>query len=264
MSERTGIEWTDSTWNPWRGCQKVSAGCAHCYMYREQTRYGRDPRAIVRAAPATFGAPLRWRGPRRVFTCSWSDFFIEEADPWRPEAWEIIRRTPSLTYLVLTKRPERIRSSLPPDWGEGYPNVWLGVSAEYLSLLAERKPLLFSVPAARRFLSAEPWLQANPWLGSSPIEQDLEVYVRAIFGFDWVIVGGESGPQARPMSLGSVRFVKAACEALSIPFFLKQLGGWPDPRSHEQALLDGRTWKGLPEFEQRKGGFGATLEPEPA
>ena len=110
-------------------------------MYRDERRYGRDPSVVVRAARATFEEPLKWERriviqsagvlpePQYVFTCSLSDFFHEKADAWRGDAWEIIRRTPHLTYQILSKRTDRIRACLPPDWGEGYPNVWLGVSA---------------------------------------------------------------------------------------------------------------------------------------
>ena len=233
MSESTSIEWTDSTWNPWRGCRKVSAGCAHCYMYREQTRYGRDPLAVVRTAPATFNAPLRWNGPRRVFTCSWSDFFIEEADPWRADAWEIIRSTPQLTYQVLTKRPERIAAHLPPDWGEGWPNVWLGTSIESY-LRWQRMVPLSRVPAKVRFVSAE------PLLGS------LALSSFGSYGIGWVIVGGESGPGARPMDPEWAREVRDLCVSEGIPYFLKQLGGHPDKRSHDKAVLDGRRWTEIP------------------
>lgn len=233
MGERTGIAWTDSTWNPWRGCRKVSPGCAHCYMYREQARYGRDPKEVVRAAPATFNAPLRWKGPRRVFTCSWSDFFIEDADAWRPEAWEIIRKTPTLTYQILTKRPENIPSRLPLDWGLGYPNVWLGVSGENAMLANERGYHLTAVPAARRFLSAEPWLGR----GNALVVTEF---------FDWAIIGGESGPGARPLDERSASFLKDQFVNAGKPVFVKQLGGWPDPRSHEKAVLDGRTWTEVP------------------
>ncbi len=93
MSETTGIQWTEATWNPWRGCHKVSAGCKHCYMFREQIRYGSDPNQVLRSK-TTFYDPLKWQEPKRIFTCSWSDWFIEEADPWRAEAWDIIRKTP--------------------------------------------------------------------------------------------------------------------------------------------------------------------------
>src|SRR5579863_217830 len=113
VRETTGIAWTDARWNPWIGCTKVSEGCALCYMYTLERRWGRDPEIVRRASSESFRAPLRWQrkaegGPsarRLVFTCSLSDFFHEDADPWRPEAWEIVRRTPLLTYQILTKRP---------------------------------------------------------------------------------------------------------------------------------------------------------------
>ena len=138
MAEATAISWTDATWNPWMGCAKVSPGCDNCYMFRDMRRYGRDPEAIVRTAPATFDAPLRRREPGRIFTCSWSDFFIKQADPWREEAWDIMRRTPQHNYQVLTKRPSRA-----VGWFRKHgwlPNVWLGTSVEsakYLYRLGE-------------------------------------------------------------------------------------------------------------------------------
>ncbi|MGH2369611.1 MAG: DUF5131 family protein, partial [Chloroflexota bacterium] len=129
MGSTSSIEWTDATWNPWQGCTKVSPGCAHCYMYRDKARYGQDPTTVRRSTSATFYRPLAWRAPQRVFTCSWSDFFHEDADAWRSEAWDVIRRTPHLTYQVLTKRPDRLPDCLPADWP--LPNVWLGTSVEY-------------------------------------------------------------------------------------------------------------------------------------
>lgn len=133
MSEQTLISWTDHTWNPWRGCEKITPGCDHCYMFIAQVRYGRDPSQVVRTQ--TWRQPIRWnaeaeaaRKPRRVFTCSWSDFFHPDADEWREEAWAVIRSTPWLTYQILTKRPSNIAARLPGDWGDGYRNVWLGVS----------------------------------------------------------------------------------------------------------------------------------------
>lgn len=106
MGNSSNIEWTDATWNPWHGCHKVSQGCKNCYMFRDKRRYGQDPNVVTRAASTTFYAPLKWKKPRRIFTCSWSDFFIEEADPWRDEAFAIMALTPQHTYQVLTKRPE--------------------------------------------------------------------------------------------------------------------------------------------------------------
>ena len=234
MGNNTGIEWTDHSWNPWHGCTKVSPGCAHCYMYRDKERYGLDPEKVVRSLPSTFRAPLKWRDPARVFTCSWSDFFHLEADVWRDEAWDIIRETPHLTYQILTKRVERIEDCLPDDWGEGWRNVWLGVSVENQRHVT-RIHALYRVPAALRFVSAEPLL--------GPV--DLSVpdpslsYQTPCEAVDWVIVGGESGPDARPMALDWARALRDECTAAGVPFFLKQLGGWPDARAHDKAVLDG-------------------------
>lgn len=127
MGDKTAIQWTDHTWNPWQGCTKVTAGCDHCYMFRDMRRYGKNPEAVVRSSDATFYAPLRQPKkytPGKVFTCSWSDWFHPAADAWRDEAWAVIRQTPRLTYQILTKRPNRIAGHLPTDWGDGYPNVW--------------------------------------------------------------------------------------------------------------------------------------------
>lgn len=235
MGERSAIEWTDATWNPWHGCTKVSPGCKHCYMYREKKQYGQNPAIVVRSK-TTFTNPLKWRAPKRIFTCSWSDFFHETADPWRAEAWDIIRRTPQHTYLVLTKRAERIRHCLPPLWGfKGWPNVWLGVSVETQEY-AWRIEELARIPAAIRFVSAEPLLgplDLSGWLATA---------------IDWLIAGGESGPKARPMDLQWVRALREQCLAVEpgVAFFLKQLGGVADKRGGEQAVLDGRRWTELP------------------
>lgn len=223
MGETTGIAWTERTWNPWQGCHKVSAGCANCYMYSEKIRYGQRPNEVVRSKPATFNAPLKWKEPARVFTCSWSDWFIEEADAWRAEAWEIVRRTPHLTYQILTKRPERIAGALPADWGPGWPNVWLGVSVENQAAAFTRLPQLIEMPAAVRFVSAEPLLgpvDLTPWLVAELGERG-----RSRLGLlHWVIVGGESGPKARPMDVAWARSLVAQCRDAGVAAFTKQLG----------------------------------------
>lgn len=129
MSDRTTIiAWTEHTWNPWVGCEKISPGCAHCYMFTAQERFGQNPARIRRTK--TWGEPLQWQrdaaaagATKMVFTCSWSDWFHEDADAWREEAWTVIRRCPHLHFQILTKRHERIADHLPPDWGTGYPNV---------------------------------------------------------------------------------------------------------------------------------------------
>lgn len=234
MAESTAIDWTDATWNPWWGCEKVSPGCAHCYAERLMVSRGHEFK-VKRTSDATFRFPLKVKEPKLIFTCSMSDFFIEEADPWRPEVWDIIRRTPHLTYQILTKRPERIRQSLPPDWGRlGWPNVWLGVSVEN-NRHRWRVDVLKSTPAAVRFVSAEPLL--------SPIDFEAFGFMGVI---DWLIAGGESGPGFRPMDLDWARSLRDQCERSGVPFFLKQLGGWPDQRTHERAILDGRTHTEMP------------------
>lgn len=242
MGVTTGIGWTQATWNPWRGCTRVSPGCARCYMFREQERYGRDPSVVVRCSPSTFNSPIRWsnapNGPRLVFTCSWSDFFHKAADAWRPEAWEIIRQTPKLTYQVLTKRPERIEGHLPPDWGTGYPNVWLGVSGETLTHALDRGLLLSHFAAKVRFLSAEPWLENGRHHSAD--------WLALVSLFDWIIIGGESGPSCRPFDLASATALKDAAVLSDVPVFVKQLGGHPDARAHEKAVIDGRTWTEMP------------------
>src|SRR4051812_23856723 len=153
---------TDHTWNPWRGCTKVSPGCAHCYMFRQQRQYGNDPAVVVRTK--TWRDPLKWQKQAQaagrvdlVFTASWSDWFHEDADAWRPEAWELVRRCPNLVFQLLTKRPERIADHLPPDWGGGYPNAWLGVSVESNDYVW-RADVLRGVPARLRWVCAEPLL----------------------------------------------------------------------------------------------------------
>lgn len=268
MARESNIEWTDATWNPWYGCHKVSPGCAYCYMDRWAKRSGRDPEKVTRAKDATFYAPLYWKEPRRIFTCSLSDFFIEEADPWRDEAWSIIARASQHTFLVLTKRIERVKQR---TGGLPLPaNVWLGVSAENQRQADERIPKVLQIPAAKRFVSIEPMLgpiqlqQQNPdgywppqapqpdiaWLRHKDWPDDFEYWTT---GLDWVIVGGESGgPGYRQLHyhydlkrIAWVQSLRDQCQAASVPFFFKQWGG-RGPRSGG-SILDGREWKECPE-----------------
>lgn len=168
MGKQTAIAWTQKTWNPWQGCRKVSPGCKYCYMYRDKERYGQDPKTVIVSSPKTFFSPFGWKDPALVFTCSWSDWFISEADTWRPVAWDIIKSTPHLIYQILTKRPERILDALPADWGTGYPNVWLGVSVENQETAQTRLPLLERIPAVLRFVSFRLSHYSAPsiWIGS--------------------------------------------------------------------------------------------------
>ena len=217
MAETTGIEWAHATWNPWMGCTMVSLGCTNCYMFREMKMYGRDPSTVVRTSDATFYAPLKWvkRGNvesgARVFTCSWGDWFHEDADLWRDDAWGVIKATPQYEYLILTKRPERIESSLPGDWGSGYDNVWLLVSSENQRMFDLRWSILKSIPAKVRGISAE------PLLGEIDIREEHP---------DWIITGGESDRKnPRPTDLSWVRRLRDVCVERGIAFFHKQHGG---------------------------------------
>jgi protein gp37 len=227
MGKDSRISWTDATHNFWYGCVKVSPGCAGCYADRDMTRYGKSFASVTRAKG--FDTPRKWERQMAagtypgqhhgetvlVFTCSWSDFFIAEADPWRAEAWDIIRQTPHLTYQILTKRPERIVSCLPEDWGEGYANVWLGVSVENPRWL-RRIETLAKIPARVHFASCEPLLKdlgdLTPWLTS----------------LQWVIVGGESGPGRRPMALAWLYRLVEQCQTAQIPAWVKQASAYRD------------------------------------
>lgn len=223
MSEQTAISWTEATWNPWTGCTRVSEGCDHCYMMTLKKRWGADPEKVVRSK-TTFRDPLKWKEPRLIFTCSMSDFFHVDADPWRDEAWEIIRNTPHHTYQILTKRPGRISRHLPADWGAGYPNVWLGTSIESQSQ-TNRAGVLAGIPARLRFLSCEPLLGPVTlrWASWHPIGGGITDHLdglRKYFG--WVIVGGESGPGYRVMDLDWATELHRQCDEAGVPFFMKQ------------------------------------------
>lgn len=220
MIRNSNIEWTGPTWNPWQGCVKKSPGCKNCYMYREKRRWGQDPAAVVRSAVVTFNKPIQLQreveaGKRQgidrlVFTCSWSDWFNPEADAWRDEAWDVIRRTPELYYQILTKLPQRIGNNLPLYWDEIKSRIWLGVSVETSEYLWRADYLSQFAPAVR-FVSMEPLL--------GPVN-----LVEISDSIDWVIAGGESGEDARRFNPDWARVVRDDCARLGIAFFLKQLG----------------------------------------
>jgi protein gp37 len=267
MGKKSKISWTDATWNPWRGCRKVSAGCANCYMFRQQRRFGDDPTVVMRSK-TTFNDPLKWAEPQRIFVCSWSDFFIEDADEWRDEAWAIMRAAPQHTYMLLTKRLEPIAERLPDDWGNGYPNVWLGASVENQRVADERIPLLLQLPAAVRFLSCEPLLGAvdlNEYIKLTADNSTDEHFEREHWGYDdwsggfmcrattgddscydpqegihWVIAGGESGPGYRPMGMAWARSLRDQCQEGGVPFFFKQQAAYRSEQAPYIVEEDGR------------------------
>lgn len=184
--ENTKIQWTTDTHNFWVGCKKISEGCKYCYMHRILEQDGKDGSLVRRTSDKYFHKPLHDQQGRMIFTCSMSDFFIEEADDWRDDAWEVIRKTPQHTWQILTKRPERIKQCLPADWGSGYDNVWLGVTVENQKNF-HRVETLANIPAKLRFISAEPLLEEVDFLS---ISADSSYPIQKM---DWVILGGESG-----------------------------------------------------------------------
>ena len=244
------IEWTDETWNPVTGCTRLSPGCDHCYMYALYPRltamgvpgYGGDPRE-VRLLPERLEAPLRWAKARRVFVNSMSDVF----HPLVPyefinDIFDVMREAAEQrghVFQVLTKRPGRAvgwwESNQARYHGEWPGGVWIGTSVENQKY-APRISVLARLPAAVRFVSAEPLLGAvdlRQWLCSGAVH--------------WVIAGGESGPAARPMDLEWARGLRNQCLEAGVAFFLKQLGGRRGKRSGDEATLDGRQWYEYPE-----------------
>jgi len=236
MADRSHIEWTEATWNPVSGCTKVSAGCAHCYAERMakrlqaagSTKY-RDGFA-VRLHPDSLGLPLRWREPRLVFVNSMGDLFHEDVpEEFVRDVFDVMRRAHWHVFQVLTKRSARllaIGSRL--DWPA---NVWAGVTVENQDVLTRVDDLRRLECATVRFLSLEPLLGPLDGLDLS--------------GIDWVIVGGESGPQARPMRAEWVRAVRDLCQRAGVPFYFKQWGG--RQRKRAGRLLDGRVWDEMPQ-----------------
>lgn len=234
MAQASSIEWTESTWNPVTGCTKISPGCAHCYAERMakrlqamgQVRYRHGFRVTLQ--PDAVDLPLRWKQPRMIFVNSMSDLFHKQVPAeFIARCFAVMERASWHTFQVLTKRPERaleLASRL--SWPN---NVWMGTSVE----CAEYTPrinALIQIPAAVRFLSLEPLLGPIPDL--------------PLAGIHWVIVGGESGPRARPMDAAWVCEIRDRCLSQEVPFFFKQWGGVVKSRFGRE--LDGRIWEEMP------------------
>lgn len=234
MATTSQIEWTETTWNPVTGCTKISAGCKHCYAERMSRRlrlmglekYRNE--FEVTTHEGTLAEPLRWRKPRLVFVNSMSDLFHDSVpDRFIASVFDVMNRTLQHTFQVLTKRPRRAAEmDRRLEWT---PNIWLGTSIESERWL-ERAGILRESNATVRFLSLEPLL--GPLAGLN------------LDGLDWVIVGGESGPGARPMEADWVREIRTKCIESAVPFFFKQWGGANKKRAGRK--LDGRTWDEMP------------------
>jgi protein gp37 len=240
MGMKSSIEWTESTWNPVTGCTKISAGCVHCYAERlalrlqamGQPNYANGFKATLHEH--ALDLPFHWRKPQRIFVNSMSDLFHEEVPvDFIRRVFTVMKKASWHRFQILTKRSERLAELAPfLSWPE---NVWMGVTVENADC-AFRIQHLRGVNAAVRFLSLEPLLSPIP-------EMDLT-------GIDWVIVGGESGPGARPMNAEWVRDVRSQCREANVPFFFKQWGG--SNKKKAGRLLDGRLYDGMPFLSDEK------------
>jgi protein gp37 len=262
MGEVTGISWTDHTFSPWWGCVKVSPACTNCYAELWADRFPRTAGLWGAESPRRVSSDKVWRDPlkwnkkaeadgvrRRVFCASMSDVFENRRDLDEPRArlFTLIEATPSLDWLLLTKRPECVDKLAPSLWlpgirtgsGGAWPaNVWLGTTVESQEWAEKRIPALLSSPARVHFLSAEPLL--------GPL--DLRKWISRprgslIPGIDWVIVGGESGPHAREMKAEWAADVRHQCSWADIPFFYKQ--GWGN-RPDKEPLINGVLYREVP------------------
>ena len=240
MAQDSSIEWTNSTWNPVTGCTKISPGCKNCYAHRMakrlhamgQTRYRNNFQVTLQDDLLT--QPLSWKQPRLIFVNSMSDLFHSEVDDgFIRMVFDVMGQASWHTFQLLTKRSDRLlelASKMP--W---HRNIWIGVSVENQDYV-HRIRHLQRVPAAVRFLSIEPLL--GP-ISSLPLT-----------GIDWVIVGGESGPNCRSMDAQWVRRIRDRCIAYGVPFFFKQWGG--TRKKQTGRILDGRTWDEMPEPKNKR------------
>ena len=262
MGESTAISWTDHTFNPWWGCERVSPGCQNCYAEAFAKRTGHTVWG-KQAERRFFGdkhwnEPIKWNAKaeaegvrRRVFCASMADVFEEreELEPYRTRLYDLIEATSALDWQLLTKRPQNVTDMVPGHWlwREWPTNAWVGTTVEDQERANLRVPTLLTIPAAIRFLSCEPLL--------GPVDLDgLWGYPGSADGddldrwpIDWVIVGGESGPRHRPFDLDWARNLRRQCDRAQVPFFFKQVGG-RTPTAGGDAL-DGLRWKQFPTVE---------------
>ncbi len=205
-------------WNPWHGCHKISEGCHHCYVYRIDAEHGRDSSVVTKTREYTLPIEKKRNGEYRiapgetVYTCFTSDFLLEDADPWRMAAWDMIRARQDLRFLFVTKRIHRLESCLPPDWGNGWEHVYICCTVENQKQAENRLPVFLRAPVCHKSIICEPLLEKidlTPWL-TPQIEQ--------------VSVGGESGPGARLCRYEWVVSLAEQCRQAGVPFHFRQTG----------------------------------------
>ena len=284
----TKIEWCEESWNPITGCTPISEGCVHCYARRMAQRlkgrygYPEDDPFRVTFHPDKLDEPLKWKKPRMIFVCSMGDLFHEDVPyHWITNILNIAHICYRHTFLILTKRPQNAveyfkkRLSMWP-----FRNVWLGVTAENQQRADERVPILLQIPAAKRFVSIEPMLgpvDVSYPLNGGPEQNGYGEWYQTFPPLDWVILGGETGPGARPMHPDWARSVRDQCQAADVPFFFKHWGeycamlqmpeetyriwdtshgteiwdpeepAWKVGKKAAGRLLDGREWNERPE-----------------
>lgn len=206
-------------WNPWHGCHKISEGCLNCYMFRRDAMYEKDSNIVSKTA--SFNAPVKRRRDGSyalqhkgtVYACMTSDFFVEEADEWRAEAWQFIRERSDLHFCIITKRIERFGVALPGDWGKGYENVTIGATCENQKRADQRLPFLLSLPIRHKMIIHEPMLE----------QIDIERYLES-GQIKRVVCGGESGDNARPCHYDWILHTREQCIRTNTPFYFKQTG----------------------------------------
>lgn len=206
------------TWNLWHGCQKISQGCKNCYVYRQDEKHGKDSSVVTKTA--NFNLPIKRKRDKSykipsgeiVYTCFTSDFFVEGADKWRKEAWEMIKTRSDLIFFIITKRIDRFMVELPEDWNEGYDNVVIASTVENQAMVDYRIPILKKLPIKHKLITCAPLLEdinLSPYLDNT-IEE--------------VSVGGESGNEARECNYDWILNIRNQCIEKDIPFWFHQTG----------------------------------------
>ena len=218
-------------WNPWHGCHKISPGCANCYVYRRDESIGKDASIVSKTGDYDLPVRKNRQGGYKlaaeegvVYACMTSDFFLEDADEWRPGCWDMIRERSDLHFYIITKRIDRFEQCLPPDWGDGWDHVTICSTCENQDRTDYRLPILLRLPIRHREVISEPMLG----------EIDMEKYL-ATGLIEQVTCGGESGPQARPCDFRWIREVRRQCVRCGVPFTFKQTGA--------VFIKDGRTYR---------------------
>ena len=244
-----GIVAKSMTWNLWHGCHKLSAGCKHCYVYRGDARREVDSSVVVRTK--NFDLPLRKKRNGEfkippgtfVYTCFTSDFFVEDADKWRAEAWEMIRCRSDLHFMMITKRIDRFSDCLPDDWGDGYDNVTICCTVENQACADYRLPIYRRAPIKHKIIICEPLLERI----------DLSTYAVGEW-IEQIVAGGESGYEARPCDFEWVMDLRRICVENKVDFWFKQTGS--------KFVKDGKTYNVKRQFQHsqaRKAGINISL-----